>query len=113
MAHIFSKKTKQNMLNNISIPSDVKSYYEFCTFFTMHRLIKVPTRITCNSATTIDHILASYPERVTQQGIINEVLSDHQLIFVQEKFLGLKEARTNKLNSAGSSIIRLIFFRKL
>ena len=83
------------MLNNISIPSDVKSYYEFCTFFSLHQLIQVPTRITCNSATIIDHILASYPERVTQQGIIDVGLSDHQLIFAQENFLGLKEARTN------------------
>ena len=55
-----------NQLNNKSIPSDVKSYYEFCTFFSLHQLIKLPTRITCNSATLIDHILASYPERVTQ-----------------------------------------------
>ena len=101
------------MLNNISIPSDVKSYYEFCTFFSLHQLIKVPTRITCNSATIIDHILASYPERVTQQGIIDVGLSDHQLIFAQENFLGLKEARTNILNSARSSITRLIFLRKL
>ena len=31
--------------------------------------INIPTRITCNSATIIDHILASYPEGVTQQGI--------------------------------------------
>ena len=85
----------------------------FVLFFTMHQLIKNPTRITCNSATTIDQRLASYPERVTQQGIIDKGLSDHQLIFAQEKFLGLKEARTNKLNSARSSTIRLIFLRKL
>ena len=58
-SYIFSKKA---MLNNKSIPSDAKSYYEFCTFFSYHQLIKVPTRITCNSATVIDHILASYPE---------------------------------------------------
>ena len=31
--------------------------------------------------TIIDHILASYPERVTQQGIVDVGLSDHQLIF--------------------------------
>ena len=53
---------KKNMLNNKSIPSDVKSYYEFCTFFSLHQLIKVATHITCNSATIIDHILAGYPE---------------------------------------------------
>ena len=101
------------MLNNKSIPSDVKSYYEFCTFFSLHQLIKVPTRMTCNSASIIDHILASYPERVTQQGIIDVGLSDHQLIFCTIKLLGLKEAHTNILNSARSSITRLIFLRKL
>ena len=39
---------KKKTLNNKSIPSDVKSYYEFCTFFSLHQLIKAPTRITCN-----------------------------------------------------------------
>ena len=76
-SYIFSQKS---MLNSKSIPCDVKSYYEFCTFFGLHQLIKVPTRITCNSATIIDYILSSYPERVTQQGIIDVGLSDHQLI---------------------------------
>ena len=55
-SYIFSKK---DILNNKSIPSDTESYYEFCTFFSLHQLIKVPTRIKCNSATIIDHILAS------------------------------------------------------
>ena len=51
-SYIFLKK---DMLNNKSIPSDVKRYCEFCTFFSLHQLIKVPTRITCNSTTIIDH----------------------------------------------------------
>ena len=58
------------MLNNRSIPSDVKGYYEFFTFFSLHQLIKVPTHVTFNSA-IIDYILAKYTERVTQQGIID------------------------------------------
>ena len=57
--------------------------------------------------------LASYPEGVTQQGILDVGLSDHQVIFVQGKLLGLNEARTNILNSARSGITRLIFLRKL
>ena len=61
--------TKKGILNNKSFPSDVKSCYEYCTYFSLHQLIKVATRITCNSATIIDHILTSYQERVTQQGI--------------------------------------------
>ena len=39
----------------------------------------------CNNATIIDHILASHPERVTQQGITDVGLSDHQLIFCTRK----------------------------
>ena len=68
------------MLNKKSIPYDVKSYYEFCTFFSLHQLIKFLARITCISATIIVHILASYPERVGQQVITDAGLSDHQLI---------------------------------
>ena len=78
------------MLNNKSIPSDVISYYEFCTVFSLHQLIRVPTRITCNSATIIDHMLESYPERFTQQGIIDVGLSDHQLIFCTRKLSRIK-----------------------
>ena len=86
-SYIFSKK---GILNNKSFPSDVKSSYEYCTYFSLHQLIKVPTRITCNSATIIDHILANYQERVTQQGIIYVELSDHQLIFCTRKISRIK-----------------------
>ena len=54
-------------------------------FFSLHQLIKVPTRITCNNTTIIDHILARYPNRVTQQSIIDVGLSDDQLIFCRRK----------------------------
>ena len=56
------------------------------------------TRTACNSVTIIDHILATYPERVTQKGIIDVGPSTH--FFAQEKFLGLIAACTNILNSA-------------
>ena len=65
------KQTKKQKTKIKSIPSDVKSNYQLCNFFSWHQLIKVTTRITCNSATIIDQILASYPKRVTQQGIID------------------------------------------
>ena len=56
----------------------------------MHQLIKVPARITCNNATIIDHILASSPERVIEQGIIDVGLSDYQLIFCTRKISRIK-----------------------
>ena len=74
---------------------------------------KVPTCITCNSATIVGHVSARYPQRVNQQGIIYIVLPDHQLIFSKEKFLGLKEAHVNILNSVHSTITRLTFLRNL
>ena len=89
-----------------------KATMNFVLFFCLHQLIKVLKRITCNNAIIIDHILASYPERVTQQNIIDVGLSDHQIIFCTRKIARIKEARANKLNSPPSSIIRLIFLRK-
>ena len=81
---------KKNILNSKSAPSDVKSYHEFCTFFRLKRLIKVPIRVTTSSSTIIDHVLASYPERVTQHGVINVSLSDHQLIYCTKKISRIK-----------------------
>ena len=70
---------KNNILSSKSIPSDIKNYHEFCTFFRLK--LRVATRIASGSSTIIDHILARYPERVTQCGVIDIGLSDHQLIF--------------------------------
>ena len=99
------------MTNQSQVTS--KATVNFVLFFSLHQLIKVPASITCDTATIIDHILASYPERVTQQGIIDVGLSDHQLIFCARKIPRIKRARSNILNSARSSITRLIFLRKL
>ena len=81
-------------VNNKSTSSNVKSNYEFCTFFSLHQLIKVTIRMTCNTATIINHILTSYSERVTRNGIIDAGLSDHQIIFCTRKFLTLKDTQT-------------------
>ena len=47
--------TRELSSNSKSILSDVKSYHEFCTFFGLNQLIKVPTRIRSSSSTIIDH----------------------------------------------------------
>ena len=81
---------KKNILNNNSVPSDVKSYHEFSTFCGLKQLIIVSTRVTTGSSTIIDHILASFPERVTQSGVIDIGLSDHQLIHCTRKISRIK-----------------------
>ena len=66
------------MLNSKSIPSNVKKYHEFCTFFGLKQLIKILTRTTISSSTIIDDILASYTERVTQCGVIDVSFSNYE-----------------------------------
>ena len=103
---------KNNILNSKSIPNDVKSYHEFCTFFGLKQLIKVPTRTTTSSSTIIDHILASYPERVTQCGVIDISLSDHQLIYCTRKISRIKKGSHKQNSSVHSNITRSIFFEQ-
>ena len=81
---------KYNLLSCHSVPSDVKNYFDFCTMFGLKQLIKSPTRITCSSSSIIDHILASFPNRVTQRGILDVGLSDHQLIYCTWKITKIK-----------------------
>ena len=85
------------MLSRRSVPSAVKSYYEFCAFLVCIKSIKVPTFIACNSPSIIDRIFASCQERFMQKGIIDRRLSDHQLISAEKRVLRLKEAWTNLL----------------
>ena len=59
-----------------TMPHDVRKYQGFCNVFNLKQLISCPTRITCSCSTIIDHILASYPKRVSQKGIIDIGISD-------------------------------------
>ena len=51
----------------------------------LKRLIKCPTRVTCSTSTLIDHILASFTSRVSQKGVIDIGISNHQPIFSTHK----------------------------
>ena len=72
--------------NTQSVSHEVKSYFQFCSLHGLEQLIKSPTRVTCSTSSLIDHILTTFPERVSQQGIIDVGLSDHQLIYCTRKF---------------------------
>ena len=77
------------------ISSDIKNYTEFCSTMGLKQLIKVPTRVTFNISTLIDHIFTSSSEKIVQVSIIETSLSDHQLIFCTRK---IKRAKPNKHN---------------
>ena len=56
----------------------------------MKQQIKCPTRATCNSSSILDHVLASFPDRVSQSGVIDVGISDHQLIYCARKTARIK-----------------------
>ena len=103
---------KKNILNSKSITSDVKSYHEFCIFFGLKQLIKVPTRTTTSSSTIIDHILASYPQRVTQCGVIDISLSDHQFIYCTRKISRIKRSSHKQMRFRSFKHYRVDLFEQ-
>ena len=58
--------------------------------------MKSPTHITCSSTLLIEHILASLPDRISQESVINVGLSDHQLIHCTRKISGIKTGGVHK-----------------
>ena len=84
--YVFQKSSS----NNKNLDSFTKKYHECCTLFGLKQLIKCPTRVTCNSSSILDHVLASFPDRVSQSGVIDIGISDHQLIYCTRKTARIK-----------------------
>ena len=79
-----------NTISSKFLSSDIKNYHQFCTMHGLKQLRKSLTRVTCSTSTLIDHTLASFPSRVSQKGVIDVEISDHQLIFCTQKISRLK-----------------------
>ena len=60
-------------------------YKEFLSTFGLKQLIRSPTRVTCNTSSLIDHVLTNAEEKVSQSGVLEIGISDHQLIFCTRK----------------------------
>lgn len=69
---------KSNTFVSATVSNDNKNNLQFCRIFGLTQMIKSPTCITYRSTLLIDHILASLPELIYQEGVINVGLSDHQ-----------------------------------
>jgi len=50
-------------------------------------LITSPTRVTENTSTILDHVLTNSQDRVSQSGVIDIGLSDHQLTYCTRKII--------------------------
>ena len=67
--------------------------------FDLKQLVEVPSRVTCSSSTIVNHIQASFPDSVSQQGVIDVGLSDHQIYDALAKYPESKVVRTSKLDA--------------
>ena len=69
----------------------LKNYKEFCSFFSLKQLIKEETRIANNtSSSLLDHVLTNSEANISQHGIIDIGISDHQMIFLTRKTNSLR-----------------------
>ena len=75
-----------------------KKYAQICSTLGLKQLIKHPTRITCHTSTLIDHIITNCEEKVTQSGVIDTWLSDHQLIFCTRKMKRVKTSNHKQIS---------------
>ena len=71
--NVFDKSSS----NNKNLDSFTKKCHEYCTL----TFNKCPTRVTWNSYSIFDHVLISFPDRVSTSGAISVGISDHQLIY--------------------------------
>ena len=75
-----------------------KLYNEICCLHGLKQLITSPTRITNNTSTTLDHILTNSKEKVSDSGVIDVSLSDHQMIFFTRKSTKQKFYKHKNIN---------------
>lgn len=84
------------------LSSNIKNDHQFYTMHGLNQLIKSPTCVTCSTSTSnlIDHMiksnLTSFPTRVSQKGVIDVRISDHQLLSCTHKISSLKTSSTYK-----------------
>ena len=98
-----------NLINNQKqTRNGMKRYQEFCSLHGLKQLITSPTRVTDNSLSLLDHVLTNSTDRISQSGVVDTGLSDHQLIYCtrkvnQTKFNTHKYIRTRSLKNYSQS----------
>ena len=85
-----------NTISSKFFSHGVKNYHQFFTMHGVKQLIQSPICVTYSTSTLIGHILTSAPSRVSQKRVINEGVSDHQLIFCTRKISRIKTGGVHK-----------------
>ena len=80
-----------NLLHSgLTVPMGIKKYRDFCAIQGLTQIIKNATRITETTSNLLDHILTNSIDKISQSGIIDVGISDHQLIFCTRKITKAK-----------------------
>ena len=90
------KENQSPDFRNLNCPLKSK-YKELCQTFSLKEIIQEPTRITSTTSSLLDHILTNAGWKISQKGVIDVGLSDHQLIYCTRKILRTKTNMHNQI----------------
>ena len=91
---IFSNKSYGT--NDQNLPPLKKDYLDFYFSSFLEQLISVPTRVIKKTSTLIIHLLSNSSQKVSQCGVIELDISDHDLLYCTKKHLRLISIHTMK-----------------
>ena len=80
------KENRSLDFRNLSCPL-MSKYKELCQIFSLKEIIEEPTCITSTTASLLDHIMTNDGWKISQKGVIDVGLSNHQLIYCTRKIL--------------------------
>ena len=87
---------KNNTLVLRSVSNEARNCHQFCAMFDLKQIIKYRSHITCRNTSLIDHILNSIPSQISQHGVINVSVPDHQFIYCKRKRNKIKKGDIHK-----------------
>ena len=87
-----------NEAKNYSTPLHLtKNYNQLLKSNGLTQLINEPTRKTDATESLLDHILVNTPDKISQSGVIEKGISDHEIIFCTRKHQKIKSGQHNSI----------------
>ena len=84
--------------DNYSTPIHLtKNYNQLLKSNGLTQLINEPTRKTDATESLLDHILVNTPDKISQSGVIEKGISDHEIIFCTRKHQKFKSGQHNSI----------------
>ena len=83
--------------NACTLSAICKKYKEFFFYHSLNQLICSPIWINSSTSTLLDHVITHTPHKISQSGVLDIGLSDHQLIFCTRKMHKEKSKGLNKV----------------